>query len=191
MKQRDRDWEHFKVMEEEENKEDAHLPGESKLKRLAVILGGIFLILLMLSFVVVTFPVGDIIKGILQSAPLQENKLNLGELEIIFTDDALSRLQDIYFAEQKVEFSTCLSGTKAGSQYFINSLYVPIMMEQTFNHVRFERCTEETLIMLHSHPYKSCVASETDIKTLNEMKRRNPDILMVIMCEPERFSVYG
>jgi len=52
-------------------------------------------------------------------------------------------------------------------------------------------CSAETKIMLHSHPYKSCVASDTDINTLAKTKKSNPDFLMVIMCEPARFSVYG
>jgi hypothetical protein len=165
------------------------LPEPSKFKKWIVLAIGIFLVLLMLSFTVVTYPISDIIRGQIESNPLEGNKIELDEFSIIFEDNTNDRLLDIYNNEQKVEFSVCLSGNKENNDYKINNLYLPQQTAQ-FNHVSFEPCNEETLIMLHSHPYKSCLASVTDLNTLKNNQATNPDILMVVMCEPGRFSVY-
>jgi len=84
-----------------------------------------------------------------------------------------------------------MDGIKENDVYYITSLEQPTMYEQAFNHVSFAPCSEESLILLHTHPYKKCIASETDINTLREMQQRNADVLMVVMCEPDRFSVYS
>ena len=162
------------------------------------IIMGISIIILLLSLVIVTYPINDIIRGRLESTPLTKSTLVIDNYRILFNEGVLSQLQQIYIREQKVEFSVCLQGIlEKGNQkediqttYHITSLYQPRMYEQTFNHVTFESCTSETLVMLHSHPYKSCVASQTDLQTLQKTKERNNDTIMVVMCEPERFSVY-
>ena len=64
------------------------------------------------------------------------------------------------------------------------------MFEQTFNHVQFEKCSKESFAILHTHPYKSCIASDTDIKTLKSSQKENPAMLMIVMCDPQRVSVY-
>ena len=160
-------------------------------KRYFKLFAAIFLVLLMVSFTFVTFPISDILVGILQSNPLEDNTLILDGFEIIFDQSTLSQLQSIYFAEQEVEFSVCLSGEKRGANYHISDLYQPEMFEQTFNHVSFAPCSQDTLLLLHSHPYKRCAASETDLNTLTSTQKLNPDILMVVMCEPGRFAVYS
>ena len=163
---------------------------ENKWKKPLVIGISIFLSLLMLSFIIVSFPIGPILQGQAESNPIIDNSIDLGDFEIVFSSTSLARLQQMYLEEQEVEWSACLSGTKVDEDYHITSLYQPVMYEQTFNHVSFEPCNEETLILLHSHPYKSCIASETDINTLARMQEINEDVLMVVMCEPGRLSVY-
>ena len=153
--------------------------------------GTIVMIFLMLSFIFVSSPITRIIEGQLESVPLENARLDLGDLSLVFSTDTAAQLQQMYFAEQKVEFSVCLQGVKQGNVYTITSLYQPQQYQQTFNHVSFEPCSEESLVLLHTHPYKSCVASDTDLNTLKKMKKRNKDVLMVVMCEPDRFSVYG
>ncbi len=161
-------------------------------KRASIFTVGVLMVFLMLSFTVVTFPIADIIRGQLESNPLENNIIELDEFTIIFASQTLDELQTIYFNTQETEFSVCLSGEKTlQGDYFIDELYVPTTHVQTFNHVSFEPCDEETLIMLHSHPYKSCLASDTDLNTLEKTKVYNPDILMVVMCEPARFSIYS
>lgn len=165
-------------------------------KKFSLIFLGIFLVLLMVSYIFVSYPLSGIIRGQLESTPLDNGIIEVVDenLQIIFNQQTLDQLTEIYLNEQEVEFSVCLSGQMINESdldvYYLDSLYVPEMYEQTFNHVRFKSCPVETLVMLHSHPYKSCLASETDINTLESSKSGNSDLLMVVMCEPGRFSVY-
>jgi len=159
-------------------------------KKLILLGSGIFMIFLMFSFVFVTFPIDNIIKSMLESDPLKGNTIDTGDFKIIFEDDTEKELEKWYFGEQETEFSACLQGYLIDGDYYITEAYQPEMYLQTFNHVWFESCSEDTIIMLHTHPYKSCLASETDLETLEKTRESNPDVLMVIMCEPERFSVY-
>lgn len=163
---------------------------DSKFKKFIIVLGGILLVILIVSYIFTSFPIGRILRGQLESNPLEEGVIIIEDLAIIFEDGTDELLQEIYLSEQEVEFSVCLIGEKVGKEYHITSLYQP---EQTasFSHVSFESCSSETLIMLHSHPYKSCLASETDLETLERSQKENEDLLMVVMCESSRFSVYS
>lgn len=186
---------HQKVMEDLQSIDESSLELEHPkthpiLKKIIFTLSSVIISLLMLSFIFVSFPIGNIILGQIESTPLQSNTLKIDSLTIQFQDQTLKQLQSIYNNQQKVEFSVCLQGTKQDSNYFITSLYEPKMYQQTFNHVTFEPCNQNTLIMLHSHPYKSCLASDTDLNTLKQTQKNNPDTLMIIMCEPQRFSIY-
>ncbi len=141
------------------------------------------------------FPVGGIIRGQLESTPLESGVLKLENFTVEFESDVLSELLGLYYANQETEFSVCLSGEYDSNlllkdKYLISSLYVPTMYVQSYSHVQFESCSVDTLIMLHTHPYKSCLASETDLNTLASSQEQNPDVVMLVMCEPERFSVY-
>ena len=181
---RDKDGELKEHHEEENHHED------SKLKKFFVLIVGVLLIILMLSFVIVSYPVGNILLGQLESEPLKEDRIDLEDFSIIFENGLENEIKNLYLSEQKVEFSLCLFGKKEEGDYHISSWYQPEQVGR-FNHVSFEPCTEETLIIFHTHPYKSCIASQTDLNTLEKTKERNENVLMVVMCEPERFSVYN
>ncbi len=162
------------------------------LKRIFLICISLFLILLMTSYIFASYPIGNIIGGKLESSPIENGIIELEEFQILFDKETLNHLKKIYKNEQKVEFSVCLSGKILNKEtYYITSLYQPKMYQQTFNHVSSAPCPKDSLIMLHSHPYKSCLASQTDLDTLSESKSINQNIIMVIMCELERFSVYN
>ncbi len=146
-------------------------------------------------WIVAGFPVGGIIRGQIESTPLEEGVLKLDNFTLEFDDVVLSELLTLYYANQAEEFSVCLSGEFSENlifkdSYYIDSLYVPEMYEQSYSHVRFESCDSSTIVMLHTHPYKSCLASSTDLDTLASSQEFNPDMVMLVMCEPERFSVY-
>ena len=162
----------------------------SKLKKAWLVVVSIFLVLLMISFVFVTFPIGDIIQGKVESNLLKGDKIVLDDFNIIFEDDLEEVLQSYYFNEQETEISLCLEGYK-DEDYYITSLYEPKTFSAAYNHVSFEPCSLETVIILHTHPYKRCVASDTDLQMLEKNKLENEDVLMVVMCESNRFSVYG
>jgi proteasome lid subunit RPN8/RPN11 len=177
------------IPEEElhENHEE-HL--ESRWKKPLVWSMGGFMILLMLSFVFVTYPIGPILEGKIESNLIKNNQIDVGEFTIFFEGNSYDKLLQVYNPDLEYEISLCLLGTKKGDDYIVSSLYEPKIYEQTFDHVSFEACNQETIVMLHSHPYKRCVASNTDINTLASTQKVNPDVVMVVMCEPDRFSVY-
>lgn len=160
-------------------------------KRIILLVLGILSIALLLSYIFVTFPVGDILRGKLVSKVLDGNKLELREFTLFFENNTATELENYYHQQQKAEFSLCLQGKKEGSDYVVTSFYQPKMYRQAFNQVSFEPCDERTLLILHTHPYKRCVASQTDLNTLKKMQERSPDVLMVVMCEPKRWTVYG
>lgn len=164
---------------------------ESKWNKIIVFMVGVGLLFLLFFSIFSQFPLDNIIRGQLQSAPLQHNVITVDGFSIIFENNVHRELQQIYFAEQKVEFSVCLQGRKINADYYVYSFYQPVMYEQSFSHVSFEPCSSDSLLILHSHPYKSCAASQTDLNTLKQSQQKNPDVLMVVMCEPARFSVYS
>ncbi|MBS3127161.1 hypothetical protein J4228_03275 [Candidatus Woesearchaeota archaeon] len=172
------------------NIEEEELKQDSKIKKIYLIGVSVFLTLLMISFVFVTFPIDDIIVSLFDSTLLEDNTLELDEFTIFFLNETDEELQNIYLHQQDVEFSVCLQGFIEQGDYYITSLYQPVMHEQKFDHVSFEPCSAESLLLLHSHPYKRCTASDTDLATLKKTQERNPDTLMVVMCEPRRFAVY-
>jgi len=175
----------------EEEVEEEVVEEESVIKKVILIVIAIAILILITSYVFVTFPIGDILRGRMESAKIENDVIYLGNLSIVFENNSYYTLKREYFGEQKTEFSLCLLGHKENSTYYITSMYQPETYSKTFSQVSFKQCSEDTLILLHTHPYKSCLASPEDIKTLNNTKKLNPDVLMVVMCEPERFSVYS
>ena len=161
----------------------------------------LFFVLLISGWVFATYPVSNIIVGMLESEQVIDNRIDLENLSIIFDDYSLELINFHYFEEQKTEFSLCLMGEVAGAvcseglcesdyrYYFVKDLYKPKTFAQSFSQVTHESCNASTIIMFHTHPYKSCLPSDTDLNTLASAKKLNPDLLMTIMCEPKRFNV--
>ncbi|MFA6072924.1 MAG: hypothetical protein WC758_02335 [Candidatus Woesearchaeota archaeon] len=176
------------ITEEELLKEKKTL--SKKTKRALILVSGLVMIFLMLSFIYIQFPISNIIAGQIESNALNNNLLNVDNLTIFFEDNALNTIKTSYANNPKVETSLCLIGTNISTSYTITSAYTPKIYSQTFNEVIFESCNSNTIIMFHTHPYKSCIASTTDLETLKKNKLTNPKLLMLIMCEPDRFSTY-
>ena len=82
-----------------------------QLKKIILFIIGLFIILLMVSYIFVTFPIGDIIQGKTQSTLLQENMLVLPEFVIIFQNNTAQALEALYLQEQQEEFSVCFQRT--------------------------------------------------------------------------------
>lgn len=168
----------------------------SRLKKFYLWLVGIIAVILMLSYVFVTFPIADIIIGKVDSQVLVGNTLagntpETKDLHLEFEQSVLEQLQSYYLNNQQTEFSVCLGGMVVNKGYRITSLYFPTTYKRLFNQVTFEPCSADTLILLHSHPYKRCSASATDLRTLKKSQQENPSTLMLVMCESSRFAVYS
>ena len=180
---------------QEMNDADNEDQSASLQKRLFIALLGLLLIILMVSYIFAAFPLSGIIRGQLESSPLEDGVVVVDDITLMFVNGTQELINEYYINEQKTEFSLCLLGkihpSLQGVVYEIYSLYQPTQFEQTFNHVSFEPCSQDTLVIFHTHPYKSCIASPTDLTTLENTKKINQDVLMVVMCEPKRFSVYS
>ena len=155
----------------------------------------LFLAFLMVMWIVAGFPVGGIIRGQIESNALEDGVLKLDEFTVEFEDVIPFDLLSLYYQNEGQEISVCMQGEFDSNlllkdKYLITDLYVPEMYVQSYSHVSFESCSFDTLIMLHTHPYKSCLASSTDLSTLESSQRVNPDLVMLVMCEPGRFSAY-
>lgn len=149
-----------------------------------------FTILLMISYIWITFPLFDIVSGRFASDVISGNVLQTDDLTVHFEGDTLSQVLAAYYSNQDVETSLCMEGSIDGESYFVEHVYQPTIFSQSFNHVSHERCSDDTILMFHTHPYQRCEASPQDIRTLRSNQEINPDIAMIIMCAPERFSVY-
>ncbi len=155
-------------------------------KKILITLLGLFLLFLLLGYFV--FPL-DIFASVIDSATLHDGLVEQ-DVTVRFENGSYEVLLERYNAYLTEEFKVCLLGTYDG-EYHVTSVYDVVMYEQAFDHVVSEACPEETLIALHSHPYRQCLASAQDIKTLEKAQEINPNALIGIMCEPERFSFYA
>ena len=163
---------------------------ESKIKKLIVSISGIILLVLILSYFLLSYPVFPILESLSESKTTKDNIIDLNEFSIIFEEEVFTELQENYHNNLQVEFATCLLGDK-DQDYNINQIQTPEIIEQAFDHVTFKSCPQETLIVLHSHPYRRCIGSEQDMKHLEKLKEINKNALIIIMCEPNRFTIYS
>ncbi|MBT6995568.1 hypothetical protein HN865_05340 [Candidatus Woesearchaeota archaeon] len=164
---------------------------DSKLRKILTIIGGLFLLFLLTSYFLLGSSLFPILESVFESRESKDNVIKIDEdTSIVFEGDTNSHLQQIYFQDVSKEFAVCLFGEKESETYYVKEIFIPEIIEQSFNHVRFKSCPKETLILLHSHPFRKCIASEQDLTTLENLKQNNNQSLIVIMCEPNRFSIY-
>ncbi len=163
----------------------------SRLKRPIIIILSILMIVLIVSFFAIGSPLRSVIFGQLRSDVPTGNVLSTQGLELIFEGDTLERAFRAWHDNPDVETTLCIHGERHNDNYILTDAYKPEIYEQSFTHVRHAPCDDDTILLFHTHPYKRCIASEADINTLRNAQRRDPDIIMVIMCEADRFSVYS
>ncbi len=168
---------------------DEELIDNPRWKKVLIGITGLFLLFLILSYFLISYPVYPILASLFESKVAENKTIEFDKFSIIFTDDNYDRLQTYYHHDLSVEMVVCLKGI-IENNYIIDEIYQPEIIEQTYNHVTFKPCSSDTLILLHSQPFRHCIASEQDMKTLDIIKNRNKDSIMVIMCEPDRFSLY-
>ena len=134
------------------------------------------------------------VKGEVEFSPeewvLLKDFLNTKTMGTIMEAEVMEELKEIYLSNQAVEFKACLKGNKVDEIYIIDELYIPETFSQQFNRVVAEPCSSDSLVSLHSHPYKRCVPSQQDIRNFNLFKERSPEALMIVMCEPNKFSIH-
>lgn len=169
--------------------DEAHEDNEKPYRKTFIIGGSILISVLLFSYFFFG-PFHNSIVGFFRSDPVSGNTLSTEDIDIIFENDTAHTVFRTWRQNPDFETVLCLQGEKAGDTYTITNTYQPLIYEQSFSHVRYSPCDKETVIMFHTQPYKSCLASATDMRSLERTKQRNPDVIMMIMCEGNRFSVY-
>ncbi|MCC7573971.1 hypothetical protein KO361_00060 [Candidatus Woesearchaeota archaeon] len=182
-----------KAKQELADKSDEELEEEHQssilFKRIVNVLVASFLVLLMLSFLYLGSPVYSYIFGLAGSSRIDDFNTVVFRNEVIvsFDDETLFFLQELYNPLGD-ERAVCLLGEVKGNEYFVEGYYKPRVFERAWNYVSHAPCSDDTIIMLHTHPFKRCAPSSTDKNTLRNTKFVNPNIIMLVMCGAERFS---
>lgn len=180
--------------EQDEFHHRIHQEANHHYKKFLFFFSAILLLSLFTSFAVLA-PVNSVIQGQLRSSTINHNVVLFGDYSLYFSKSVADTLPSLYEQNQivgSVETAVCLIGSKVSSKsYVVEDIYYPEIYKQSFGHVSFSSCPPESIVMLHTHPYKSCLASDTDLNTHAKLKELNDDLLMIIMCEGMRFSVYS
>lgn len=160
---------------------------EPKWRKPLIISIAAFLIVLIATYTL--FSLGNIL-GLLESKKVENNQLITKDIKIVFQNSTLEKIQEEYFSNQHREIKACLFGSVENKVYKINNVIFPEIIRANVIHIVSPRCKEGTLIDFHSHPWHSCSASDQDLSVFKELKPINPDLLMVVMCATNRFSIY-
>jgi len=164
--------------------------GPSLLKKASMLVISLFLIFLVVSFTFTGF-IGDIVASLIESETIEDGLVELDDFSVQFNADSYDVLLGVYNSNLEYETKVCLFGYIEEGVYYVNEVNLPVIYSQTFNQVVSEACPSDTLIALHSHPYRHCLASEQDLSNLETAKLVNPNAVIGVMCEEERFSFYN
>ena len=162
-------------------------------KKIFVALMGLFLIIIILSYFLLSPGARVAIVGLIDSSVLEDDmslSLNFGG-HLYFINGSYETLLDIYNENELLEIKACLFGEKLNDDYFISEVVQPVIYSQSYTHVSAERCSNSSLVSLHSHPYKSCYPSHQDFVSFSYVKMENNDSQMAIMCDKTRFNVFS
>lgn len=179
--------------QEEEFHKLIHKEANRSYKQFLVFFTTALLIGLFTSFAIFS-PVNAVIEGQLRSSSLNNNLVIFGDYSLYFSRAVTNTLPSLYTQNQinnNVESAYCLLGETTGNKaYEITGIFYPKIYSQSRTHVSFSPCPPETVVMLHTHPYKSCLASDVDLESFKQAKSTNENLLMIVMCESMRFTVY-
>ena len=162
---------------------------ESKLKKIFIIFGALFLILLVLSYMFTNYGIREIIASLIESEEIEGNMVDMGDFRVVFEGETYNEILELYEENLALETKMCLLGHYNGD-YYVTEVIKPVIYSQEFNQVVSAGCNEDTIIALHSHPYRKCLASEQDLENLKLSQEVNPDVIIGIICEEDRFSFY-
>ncbi|MBS3144120.1 hypothetical protein J4208_00895 [Candidatus Woesearchaeota archaeon] len=169
----------------------APTPTQRFFKRFGTLLIALFLLFLLLVYLAPGYDLLSVLEGKAASDVVVNHQLTLSDgRTIIFTPEVFTQLKTLYFENQHQEFSACLLGSQTATVYTLDRLILPRTYEQDVFHVRADLCPKETVIALHSHPYKHCIFSAADINYYQAFAKINKDGLIGVMCEPDRFGFY-
>ena len=157
-----------------------------KIKKFLVCIIAITIIILLLTYI--TIDIGMLNQ--LTASKIINNKTKFKDLTIEFTNNTYKQILNIYLDQQPNEIKLCLLGTIKDKTYTITKIIQPKIIHQEFSKVESIPCPKQTIIDLHSHPRKSCIFSQQDIKSYNINKQNNPNLLMAVLCDHNKINFY-
>ena len=160
---------------------------QKRFRRISKIVITIMLILMMLSFVIPF----DVVFSLLESDKVKDNQIQAGDKVVMFRSEVLENLKQFYIENQMTEIKMCLTGYVENEEYRVTGFYAPITHFKTPISIRSEACNDETIITMHTHPFRNCLFSYQDIVSYTYYKRLNPKAITAIMCDLERFAFYS
>ncbi len=149
----------------------------------------VILILMIASLALFSVGVERVI-SVVEAPRIGGNTIEMKGVRITLGENVLLRLRDEFLSHPEREIKACLYGNKKGTDYAITSITFPTVLSANVMHISTEGCPTSALIDLHSHPINQCIPSEVDINSYNARKGSNPDLVMMIMCNTDRFAVY-
>jgi len=161
---------------------------EPKGKKIILHVFSVFVLIMFLLYVL--WP-SDVLQGFVVSQSIDDYVLTHKEKTITFDSGVYTKLVDHYLAYQKREIKACLLGNIEGDLYSVTDIVFPKVVDASVVHIRAMQCPERTIVELHSHPIYRCVASRVDINGLRMKQKKNPDLLLMVMCSEKRFAVYS
>ena len=183
---------HEEILKEVHQVEEEETKAFSLIKKVLFVFIGITLIYLTISFVLPSPRVLAILFSQWDSFEINNNSLTLpNNNKIQFHNQTYDTLRNIYFRNQEHEFKACLQGYRTADKYIITNIELPEIISQDLRSVTAKPCPRNTIIDLHSHPVKSCHFSLHDLNVYDRIRNQNPNNLIAIMCEHNRFNVYG
>lgn len=164
----------------------------SKLKKVYIFIISFFLLIIFVTFFTTTPGVRDVIFGFIESSTLDEKRVSINPSNfLIFEKDSYESLIRLHNENLDLEFKACLNGHVKDGDYYIDTVIQPETFFQSYKQVIAEPCPTTSLVDLHSHPFRMCLPSEQDFRSFSQFKERNPQALMAILCEVDRFNFYS
>jgi hypothetical protein len=182
----------FELLEdglEEFKEEESEL--KKALRKIYIIIIALFLVLLILANTLAGSFLVFSINGRISSVTIKDHAITFAGRNIYFEPAISDRLRQYYLDNQKTEIKLCLTGKKEGTNYSVTGIYAPEIYKKDVFSVTSQMCNKETVIDLHTHPFLHCIFSNQDIDSYEKYRKYNPDALMALMCEENRFSMYG
>ena len=162
----------------------------SKLKKVYIAILGIILIIIIATYFIPGSFVLQHIEGQLVSGDINNYEVALRDGSVIFDPNVYDKLLEIYTSDPKNEQKACLIGYKENKDYKITDMYKPKSFLRSLISVNSEACNSKTIIDLHSHPFKQCSFSKTDLGNYDKLKAFNKDAILGLMCDETRFTFY-
>ena len=146
-------------------------------------------IMIVLIVLISLFGLIHFLENFIVSEKMYDQAVVFPEKKIFFSNNALKDLQKEYLANQHREIKACLYGKREANALYIHSVEFPKIVDADVIHIESYACPIDAIGDIHSHPIHSCIASQTDIKTLEQRRSYDPDYVMLIMCARNRFAL--